>query len=70
MTVQAVTRQIGGDILSVRADFSQAADPLLYNWPGGICPDMWGATVFQVADARHDTRNALDLVADWLGIGP
>lgn len=40
----------------------QAATPIYYSTDG----EFFDATVFQVADARHDWRKAFSLVNSWL----
>lgn len=52
--------------LAVRADWANAASPIRYATDTDIEHCDFDATVFQVADARHDTDAALDLVNEWL----
>ena len=50
-----------GETIEIRADFAQAASQIFAKYND----DEWSPTPFQVADARHRTRNALKLVRKW-----
>lgn len=52
-----------GQTVEIRADFAQAASPIEACFDGG----RWQTTPYQVADARHDARQALLLVLGWDG---
>lgn len=49
--------------LFIRADFGQASSPIMYSIDS---PDDWRATVFQAADAGHNSARALTMVNSWL----
>ena len=51
-----------GDILYIKADFAQAASPLLYSWHDR---EHFEHSPFQVADARHRPLNACKIIAQW-----
>jgi|LakMenEpi03Aug12_release.lakeMendotaPanAssembly.Ray.scaffolds.fasta_scaffold06344_4 hypothetical protein len=51
-----------GDTLKIKANFAQAACPLMI----GTADGGWTSTPFQVADARHCHRKAAVLVNNWL----
>lgn len=52
-------------MITVDADFSQAAAPLVYRWDDD---EEWRGTPYQVADAGHDRAAALALVIEWLEV--
>ena len=51
-----------GDVLYIRADFAQAASPLLYSWHDR---EHFEHSPFQVANARHRPLEAAKLIAQW-----
>jgi hypothetical protein len=52
-------------MITIDADFSQAAAPICYRWEDD---DEWRGTPYQVADAGHDRAVALALVIEWLEV--
>lgn len=51
--------------IEIRADFAQASSLIQFRNVGDD-DEGWRATVFQVADARHNVSKALELVNHWL----
>lgn len=56
------TYNLGFDVLVITGNFSQASSPIGY-----MVDSEEVNTPFQVADARHDPKEALRLVVEWLG---
>jgi hypothetical protein len=52
-----------GSTIELRANFAEASSPIQVRHNGG----HWWTTVFQVADSKHDPRNALLLILHWEG---
>lgn len=62
-TVTKYQNRTSGATIDIRANFSEATSPIEVRYDGG----NWQTTQFQVADARHDPRNALLLLLKWEG---
>lgn len=59
-------RRIAKEI-RIRADFAQSSSPVSWqDIDDDPSDDTWHHTPFQVADARHDEKEALRLVRDHL----
>ena len=53
--------------IRIRADFAQSFSPISWqDIDDEPSDDTWHHTLFQVADARHDEKEALRLVRDHL----
>jgi hypothetical protein len=52
-----------GSTIEIRANFAEASSRIEVRHDYG----HWWSTVFQVADAKHDPRNALILILHWEG---
>lgn len=62
-----------GDDFLLAADVTRAEAPLSANWHEGeedYAEDVWQATPYQTADARHDVFRAAELVAEYFSDGP
>lgn len=62
-TVTKYQHKQTGSTIEIRADFTQASSPIEVRYDG----KQWQTTQYQVADAKHEPRNALLLVLDWEG---
>jgi hypothetical protein len=62
-TITKFRNKTTGQTVEIKADFAQASSPIEVCYDGG----KWQMTNYQVADARHDTRQALVLVLGWEG---
>ena len=55
--------RVGGDYCYIRADFSQAADPIRTSSDG----KYWTITPYRVADASHSPAKAMAMVIESCG---
>jgi hypothetical protein len=58
------SRRNGG--LYIKAEWAQASAPILYAFSRQDAEaDRWTGSPFQVANANHDRRRAIDLIVDY-----